>query len=289
MTRTVSFVAVLMLLGAFSPALLAQPVIDVRLSNSGGPAIPYASPALGTARDFQQQDINAGATASIVIYVGNTGNVPLVLSIPVIQGSHPLDFVRDSSGFSNTILPGGYTSFTVAFDPQSVGLKFGQVTFTQNDITQPNPYRFEIRGQGTDTGTVKINTDHIPPNGRVNVDYLPFQFQVSGGLGPFLWAMSSGSLPPGLTLEPAGDVTGLVVANPGVYHFSVFVTDAVGRTDSADFMITVLDPQSGIPPLANVFDRSSANTCSTSAAGGLSLAILALLGGVLLIRRRRSA
>jgi large repetitive protein len=51
----------------------------------------------------------------------------------------------------------------------------------------------------------------------------------TGGTTPYTWSLSSGSLPPGLTLNPS---TGVISGTPdvaGTYTFTVAVTDAETR------------------------------------------------------------
>ena len=71
-----------------------------------------------------------------------------------------------------------------------------------------------------------------PPGGEVNVAYTD-QLTVTGGTSPFTWSVSSGSLPPGLTLNAS---TGLLSGTPttaGTYTFTVKVTDSSGLSDTA--------------------------------------------------------
>ena len=49
--------------------------------------------------------------------------------------------------------------------------------------------------------------------------------QPAGGLGPYSYAVSAGSLPPGLTLQPDGEITGQASAD-GTSSFTVSVTDS---------------------------------------------------------------
>ena len=49
--------------------------------------------------------------------------------------------------------------------------------------------------------------------------------QPAGGLGPYSYAITAGSLPPGLTLQPDGEITGQASAN-GTTSFTVSVTDS---------------------------------------------------------------
>ena len=60
----------------------------------------------------------------------------------------------------------------------------------------------------------------------------------SGGAGAYRWSVTSGSLPPGLTLSDDGTLSGSP-ATPGTYAFTVQVADADGATASAGVSLTV--------------------------------------------------
>jgi uncharacterized repeat protein (TIGR01451 family) len=78
-----------------------------------------------------------------------------------------------------------------------------------------------------------------PPGGEVGVAYSD-QLTVTGGTSPFTWSISSGSLPPGLTL---GASTGLLAGTPttaGTYSFTVKVTDTSGLSDTEPVILTII-------------------------------------------------
>ncbi|MFF5171785.1 putative Ig domain-containing protein [Micromonospora sp. NPDC000089] len=80
------------------------------------------------------------------------------------------------------------------------------------------------------------------PLGEVGAAY-SFQLLVVGGTAPFSWSLASGSLPTGLTLDPA---TGLISGRPtasGAFPFSIRVTDAFGLSDTQSFR-TLIQPKS---------------------------------------------
>jgi hypothetical protein len=86
-----------------------------------------------------------------------------------------------------------------------------------------------------------------PPAGVVGVEYL-HRFPVSGGIPPYTFAIISGSLPPGLTLDSLrGEVSGTPTL-AGDFEFTVQVSDDFGSTaGTCDIVITVTDePASGI-------------------------------------------
>lgn len=65
-----------------------------------------------------------------------------------------------------------------------------------------------------------------------------FSLSTTGGTGPFTWTVTSGSLPPGLTLSPGGSLTGTPTAT-GPFTFTVQVTDSMGRVDFQTLTLTV--------------------------------------------------
>jgi Putative Ig domain/Bacterial lectin len=78
-----------------------------------------------------------------------------------------------------------------------------------------------------------------PPGGEVNVAYSD-QLTVTGGTSPYAWSVSTGTLPPGLTL---GASTGLLSGTPttaGSYSFTVKVTDHSGLSDTEPVSMTII-------------------------------------------------
>jgi hypothetical protein len=71
---------------------------------------------------------------------------------------------------------------------------------------------------------LKVTTTSLP-NGALNVAYPATTLQATGGVPPFTWALSSGALPTGLSLNPNGTITGTPTVT-GTFNFSVKVTDS---------------------------------------------------------------
>lgn len=104
-----------------------------------------------------------------------------------------------------------------------------------------------------------------PPPGKAYVEY-QYQLTVAGGTSPFVWSVSSGTLPPGLSLDP---VTGLLAGTPtasGTFPFTVRVTDSFDQSDTRGVQL-VISPLGG---LAISVPTISALGTVTSAATGVS-------------------
>jgi large repetitive protein len=88
------------------------------------------------------------------------------------------------------------------------------------------------------------------PGGEVGVSYTD-TLTVTGGTSPFTWSISSGSLPPGLSLgASSGKITG-TPTTAGTYAFTVKVTDNAGLSATEDTSITIVPAPSltfGPPP-----------------------------------------
>ena len=86
-----------------------------------------------------------------------------------------------------------------------------------------------------------ITTAPALPNGTVGVAYITATLAASGGTQPYVWSITLGSLPPGLTLAAsAGTITGTpTTPTSGPSNFTVQVIDAKGVTATKQFSITI--------------------------------------------------
>jgi Putative Ig domain len=87
-----------------------------------------------------------------------------------------------------------------------------------------------------------------PPAGVLTYSY-GYYFNASGGSPPFIWAVTSGALPGGLTLAPDGTLLGTPTA-VGTFAFTVTATDSAlpAASGSQPFSVTINNP--GPPVLA---------------------------------------
>ncbi len=82
-----------------------------------------------------------------------------------------------------------------------------------------------------------ITTVAALPSGTVGVVYSQ-SFAATGGTGPYTWSAIPEVLPPGLTLDAAGDLGGAPTQS-GTFNFNVTVTDSAEVSVSKGFTVTV--------------------------------------------------
>jgi uncharacterized repeat protein (TIGR02543 family) len=137
-----------------------------------------------------------------------------------------------------------------------VSLNGGQSWMTLNDglplnpgiesmaVDPRNPFHVFI---GTTAGVfettlsfdLSITTPSLPA-AAVNEAYSA-ELKAFGGTPPYTWEITSGSLPPGMSLNPtSGEISGLSVS-AGTFDFTVRLTDNAGLTFAKQFSLVVLN------------------------------------------------
>jgi hypothetical protein len=81
--------------------------------------------------------------------IQNTGNGTLTIGAITISGTNASDFTVSTSP-SSSVIAGGSTTFSVSFDPTTIGLKTAAISIINNDSNE-NPYDFYIQGTGIQT------------------------------------------------------------------------------------------------------------------------------------------
>jgi uncharacterized protein (TIGR03437 family) len=197
-------------------------------------------------------DAHAG-TASRSLNITVTGPVIAPQTLPNAQAGAPYNQTVKSSGgippntwsIVSGALPGGValdrTNGTISGSPEAAGQfsfsikvadSFASFSTAALNITV-DPAALALPAQTTASGNAGA----------------PYQFSLAaiGGVTPYQFSIESGTLPDGLVLLPAGQITGTPLRT-GTWTFGVRVTDAAQRTTSQTVSIQILGP---IPKISN--------------------------------------
>jgi len=97
------------------------------------------------------------------------------------------------------------------------------------------------------TPTAPLQASSAPfHGGEVGVAYAAVALSATGGVAPYAWTVSSGALPPGLTLGPSGSVSG-GPTGAGSFSFTIQVADAGTSAASLPGVIGIAAPLSASP------------------------------------------
>jgi len=131
----------------------------------------------------------------------------------ISAGALPAGMTLSSAGvLSGTPTTAGPRSFTAKVTDSSPAAP----------LTATQPYSFTI-------GTTLAITTTTVPNGVQNVPYPSTQLVATGGTTPYIWTIGAGALPAGMSLSPAGVVSGVPTAS-GPFSFTAKVTDSTTPT-----------------------------------------------------------
>ncbi len=184
----------------------------------------------------------------------------------VASGSLPSGLSLSSSGLiSGTPAGVGTSSFTV------------QVTDTES-----TPQRTTAPLIITIAAPPLAITTTALPSAIENTPYTA-SLTATGGVTPYVWSIASGTLPPGLTLNVGGSVTG-IPTTAGTVSFAVQVADAEStpQTATAELSITIASPPLTITTtLLPAAIETIAYTASLTAAGGVAPYVWSIAGGTL--------
>jgi hypothetical protein len=177
---------------------------------------------------------------------------------------------------SSGALPGGLTlasNGTLSGTPSASGNFTFTVTVTdaQNSTAQ-RTYSMNI------VNPLSITTTSAA-DGIRNVSYSQ-AFGASGGTPAYTWSVSSGSLPPGLALNPSTALVSGIPTQTGRFQFTLQVRDTQGQTATADFVIGISDPLS-ITTTSLTGQFGTAFSGSVAAAGGFTPYTFSVASGAL--------
>lgn len=199
----------------------------------------------GTANFTVQVTDAAGASASKAFSLSISPNIP-----PLAIATGSLAAARAGVPYTQTLSATGGTppyswSVTSGSLPPGLSISGSQITGTPSS---GGTARFTIQVQDsagqtataaftlTVTAALAVSSPAQLPGSTVREAY-SYTLGATGGTPPYTWDLTSGALPPGLTLS-GGTISGSPTAD-GTYQFAAQVGDNAGGSVSASFSITI--------------------------------------------------
>jgi hypothetical protein len=244
-----------------------------------GGAAPYTWSTSGTLPPGLTMNPNSGVISGTPTALGSSsfsvtlrdgGGISVTTSMLVLAVNPPLSITPPPlpQAFVNAPYPpvqfsakGGAPPYTFAVSTGSLppGIVLNATTGVLSGTpTTAGPSTFTI--QVTDSGgttvqtqslTIRVTEGHPP---QITTSTLPKatlgsaynQQLTASGAGPFTWSLVGGSLPPGISLNADGTLSG-TATQTGTFPFTVQVKDSVGLTNTAPLSL-----ESALPPLPAV-------------------------------------
>ncbi len=209
-----------------TPTAAGSSTVTVKVTDSGSPTQTTSGP--------ETIVIDPAALALTNTLPDGTVGVVYSATIDASGGTTPY-----SCSITSGTLPTGLTltGCTVGGTPTAPGTS--NITVKVTDSGNPNKTvsgleSITIQPSGTLslTGTLPIAT--------VNVPY-SYTLKATGGTPPYTYAVTAGSLPPGITLQSDGIISG-TPTTPGASSFTATVTDSVSATASLPLILLVEYP-----------------------------------------------
>jgi len=227
----------------------------------------------------QTGTFNVTITATGQAGLTGSATYSLVINPPVISLS-PASLPNPTAGatYSQSVTAtGGVAPYTFALASGALpsGLALSTAGVISGSTTAPGIFNFTVRATDTNgyTGTGSYSITVISPTITISPASLPTAFtgiaysqalSSSGGAAPYSYAVTSGSLPVGITLSSAGVLAGSATA-AGTFTFTVTSTDRNSFTGTRSYTLTVV-PKLGATLLASngTSPCTSAASCSVT-------------------------
>lgn len=121
--------------------------IEVYIGSTAGTQVTHQQAAASTARDFGQMIVNTGPGTPITLVISNPGPGTLTITQPDMGGTWWTNYVVGTVS-SLSIAQGSTATFTVAFNPDSVGIKNAFVRIPNTQQGGPAVFEVPVVGEG---------------------------------------------------------------------------------------------------------------------------------------------
>jgi len=171
-----------------------------------------------------------------------------------VTGALPTGLTLSGNTISGTpTSPGNYPITITATDTGSTGTGAPFAVAQNYTISVPTP-------------TIAVNPASLP-NPVAGTAYSQ-TVTATGGAAPYSFAVTAGSLPPGITLGTGGALSG-TSNQVGTYNFTITATDGFGQTGNRAYTVTIAAPMLTLSPAAGTLTANYAGlTTFAFTAGG---------------------
>lgn len=144
----------------------------------------------------------------------------------------PIPTIGNAISISNFY---GASAVSYAINTDKISYNEGEVViFT---ISAPLADNTVVFWEIVDVTVEIIISPEVLPNGRRNINYTPVILSATGGTGPYVWEVTYGALPTGMSLAGNGRITG----TPTSVGSSLFAVTATDTNDNSSFKIYSLN------------------------------------------------
>ena len=211
----------------------------------GEPAISYYDATNGDLK-YARGSCTATINVSPSVVPAGTVGVSYSVTFTATGGTGPWDFSALGA------LPPGLTidnAGLLSGVPTAVGIY--DFTIVARDATGCPGWVDVSLNIGCGACSLAISTPSLP-DAALGQNYVEW-LNVTGGTAPTTFTVASGSLPPGIVLEPSGRLIGVPTAT-GTYSFTAQVVDGCGCLATRTFSITVPCPPLNLQTPPNLPD-----------------------------------
>jgi len=209
-----------------TPTTAGSSTVTVKVDDSGAPSQTTSGPetivinpaALTLTNTLPNGTVGVAYNATIDASGGTT---PYTCSIS--SGTLPAGLTLTGCTVTGTPTVAGSSTLTVMVTDSSNPVK----TVSQSETITINP-----------SGTLSLTA--TLPIATVGVPYT-YTLQATGGTSPYTYSVTAGSLPPGITMQSDGVISG-TPTQPGATSFTATVTDSVSATASVPLVLLVQYP-----------------------------------------------
>jgi hypothetical protein len=171
-------------------------------------------------------NVNPGITIDTISLPDGTTGVAYSQDLTAEGGSPPYSWAVTAGSLPPGLALNQQAGNAAGGTPGNIGgipVLAGLYSFTVTAMDSLGAKASQALSINVHLGALYIVTTALPP-GTLGKVYQA-QFVAAGGTGNYTWTLVSGSLPPGLTLNPDGSVTG-ILRGAGHYAFEVEVTES---------------------------------------------------------------